>query len=522
MKNLIEISDLRNKKINAIEKIKDSDTIKNSLLRIKNYKSYEDVTENDKKFFLKNFGIFDKAGEEFMVRVRVPAGKLTALQGAKIGEVTNRYGNRRVDITTRMQVEIRGVKAENLGDLIESLESVKITTRQTAIDNFRNILTDPFDDLALDSKIDTNEYVKSFSKLFMFKKEWTGTLPRKFNIGFNGSVENRTNIYGQDLGFVLAQRKEEIGFNIYWGGKVGVVSRCSNVFVSNLFEALHFFETLINIYKEYGFRDNRNKNRLHFFLQEIGEENLLKIIKEKAKYDFKDSGETLIKEESTFISQESIKLKNLLLAVKVNIPTGLFSGDDLIEASKLAQEIGTGDLRFDVNQNLHIIVQERESEKLLESELLKSYHNKNPFLNSVVACAGKRDCKFGIIESKTDTLELANNLHKKYPNFKEQFRIFVSGCPKGCGVHGFGDIGLEGCKAKVDGVVRDAVNIYIGGNSFSNIEGELIFPKVLLENTLEQISRVINLYMKWKNLNESIESFFRRIDRSHLKALTIN
>jgi ferredoxin-nitrite reductase len=40
-----------------------------------------------------------------------------------------------------------------------------------------------------------------------------------------------------------------------------------------------------------------------------------------------------------------------------------------------------------------------------------------------------------------------------------------SGCPAGCGNHLVADIGLLGKKAKVDGKVVDAVDIYVGGRS---------------------------------------------------------
>ncbi len=40
-----------------------------------------------------------------------------------------------------------------------------------------------------------------------------------------------------------------------------------------------------------------------------------------------------------------------------------------------------------------------------------------------------------------------------------------SGCPAGCGHHLVADIGLLGKKAKVDGNVVDAVDVYVGGRS---------------------------------------------------------
>jgi ferredoxin-nitrite reductase len=38
-----------------------------------------------------------------------------------------------------------------------------------------------------------------------------------------------------------------------------------------------------------------------------------------------------------------------------------------------------------------------------------------------------------------------------------------SGCPAGCGNHHTADIGLQGCKVKVDGKIVDGVHVFVGG-----------------------------------------------------------
>jgi ferredoxin-nitrite reductase len=38
-----------------------------------------------------------------------------------------------------------------------------------------------------------------------------------------------------------------------------------------------------------------------------------------------------------------------------------------------------------------------------------------------------------------------------------------SGCPASCGNHHTADIGLQGCKVKVDGKIVDGVHVFVGG-----------------------------------------------------------
>ena len=68
-----------------------------------------------------------------------------------IGEIACKYGNDYIDITTRMQIELRYIDIENIPTIFKKLQSVGISSYQTGVDNFRNILNDPLDDKAFDN-----------------------------------------------------------------------------------------------------------------------------------------------------------------------------------------------------------------------------------------------------------------------------------------------------------------------------------------------------------------------------------
>jgi ferredoxin-nitrite reductase len=70
-----------------------------------------------------------------MLRIRIPAGQLTPIQATKLGEISTKYGNDYIDITTRQQLEFRYLKLENLATVLRELDSVGITTFQTGDDN---------------------------------------------------------------------------------------------------------------------------------------------------------------------------------------------------------------------------------------------------------------------------------------------------------------------------------------------------------------------------------------------------
>ena len=139
MKVLEEVSKLRNKKINKIEKLKEEQKALdfwNDFETICSGK-YEDLREVHEKHLLKCFGIYDKgSSDSFTIRIRIPLGQLTQEQASKFSQVAYKYGKSTIDLTTRGQMEFRHLNLHELPIVLKELESVGITTFQTAGDNF--------------------------------------------------------------------------------------------------------------------------------------------------------------------------------------------------------------------------------------------------------------------------------------------------------------------------------------------------------------------------------------------------
>jgi ferredoxin-nitrite reductase len=207
MQKLKEISLSRSLKINKIEKLKYVKPINDFYEDLKAFCDGTKVLEEeDINFFLKCFGLFRKDDGSFMLRIRIPAGELSREGALAIGEISKLYGKNHIDITTRQQIELRFLALEHLYEIMARLDSVGISSFQTGIDNFRNIVTSSF---------------------------------------------------------VVAKKDSEIGFNLYLGGKVGVQGLDSGLFIATK-DVISVYKAIINLFKEYGFRDNRNKNMSSF------------------------------------------------------------------------------------------------------------------------------------------------------------------------------------------------------------------------------------------------------------------
>ena len=85
------------------------------------------------------------------------------------------------------------------------------------------------------------------------------------------------------------------------------------------------------------------------------------------------------------------------------------------------------------------------------------------FWRGAIACTGTEFCKLAITETKGFTRWLVDELEERLPEFDQQLKLHVTGCPNSCGQHWIADIGMEGKKIKHEGKLTDAYYFCLGG-----------------------------------------------------------
>ena len=516
----------RNEKINKIEKVKNTKKPIEAYKKIEEYakNGYETIPKEDKDYFLKCFGIFDKpkTPNEFMMRIRVPGGHLNYEQAVALGEISRDFGRDYMDLTTRAQMELRYIGIENMPVLLKKLESVGVTSYQTGVDNFRGIVADPLDNFAFDNIIPSQKTLLKLQEKFLYDEKWISMIPRKFNTSIVGSISNRCNAFGQDCCFVLAQKEGFYGYNLYIGGKVGKIAKNADIFLKNEEEVLLAYGALINLFKEYGFRDNRNRNRLFYLVESIGIEEMAKSIREYCGQDFAKAGTTLTKLDNEDADQGKMALKDNTFALHVTVPAGIFGGSDMIESANLSKKYGSGDIRLDIEQNLYMMNIKKENIQDIQNESFFTKYKQlgSPYANHLIACAGEKHCKFGVIPNKSDALNLVKYLEENLALESDaKIRMYWSACVKGCGLHDLGDIGFEGCKVKVDGIQEYGVHIFIGGRTTRDAQiGYSVLKSIPLKFAHLYVESLILEYKKLRYKNESFEDFNQRILSQYSKA----
>jgi ferredoxin-nitrite reductase len=153
--------------------------------------------------------------------------------------------------------------------------------------------------------------------------------------------------------------------------------------------------------------------------------------------------------------------------VGLAVPVGRLTADQLDELARLAEDYGSGEIRITPEQNVVLVnVPDRRLGALLaDAPLLKEIpYDPSEIMRGLVACPGTDYCGLALIETKARALAIARSLEQKL-SINRPVSIHWSGCPSGCGNHLMADIGLLGKRAKVDGRVVDAVDIFVGGRS---------------------------------------------------------
>ncbi len=453
-------------KLNKIERLKQE------LAPIEYYKQLnslkeEDLTEED-LFYLKNFGIYGvKTKPGFMLRIRVPAGRIEYSQIRKILSLVRETGAR-ILLTARAQMELHDLTLDQAIWIHKELKETGVTTFGTLVDNFRNIVTDPYDGASTECEIEAWPIIQKMQEIIL-QPTLLGMLPRKFNTAVVGVAQSTQSFFSNDAAFLLAKKDDRLGFNLYLGGKNSNLAQDVGIFVQKE-EVVPLFEAVANTYLRYGLRQKRTKARLFHLLEAIGVEEFKEKLKEFYPKELEKSGRLLVAKEKIMEYKE---LRNGTLGYRYQTKFGEVSVEELDSLLRLAQDHGAS-IRFGVDQNIYLLG-------------LSSTLSSSPYpSSSMLVCAGSRYCIYSLFDTKQE----AEALQKKISHY--DIRIGYSGCLKGCGRHIIADIGLVGIRTNNFGQVERGVRFFLGALYTSKrAEARLIFWAVPLRRLKEVIDLVI-------------------------------
>lgn len=84
------------------------------------------------------------SGDGWVVRIRPPMGRITAAQAEGLARLAASFGNGLIDISSRANIQLRGVRDETQASLLEGLEAWGLLDRSAEAESRRNVVVEPF------------------------------------------------------------------------------------------------------------------------------------------------------------------------------------------------------------------------------------------------------------------------------------------------------------------------------------------------------------------------------------------
>src|SRR3954468_6799438 len=482
------------------------------------------------------FGLFYVAPNQnsYMCRLRMPNGILTHGQFAGIANLAERYGGGYSHVTTRANLQVREIEAQNAVAMVEAIQDLGLCSRGSGADNIRNVTGSPTAGIDPQELIDTRPFAREWHFHILNERALFG-LPRKFNVGFDGAglipVLEDTN----DIGFQAVEVKDGFGiapgiwFRLMIGGITGHkdFARETGVVVKPA-DATKVADAIVRVFIDHGDRTDRNKARLKYVLDRLGLEKVLALTEEKLGRKLDRIASAGLAPRPPFDRAAHIGVHPQKQPdrnwVGVVLPVGKMTADQMRGLADVARELGDGDIRLTVWQNLILsgVPSERLAAAQTRIEELGFSTSANSIRAGLVACTGNAGCKFAASDTKRHAEEIARWCESRVA-LDGPVNIHLTGCHHSCAQHYIGDIGLLACKVQTsdEGDAVEGYHIHVGGGFGPDAAiAPEIFHDVKAEDAPALIERMLKTYLAHRaSPQEGFLAFTKRHDIEALRSL---
>ena len=481
------------------------------------------------------FGLFyvAPAQSSYMCRLRIPNGILKHWQFSGLADLAERTGGPYTHVTTRANLQFREIEPKHAIEVVEGIESLGLWSRGSGADNIRNVTGTPTAGIDPQELIDTRPYAREWHFHILNNRTLYG-LPRKFNVGFDGGgiipVLEDTNDIGFQAVEVIDGHGIEPGiwFRLALGGITGHrdFARDTGVVVRPQ-DATKVSDAVVRVFIEHGDRTNRNKARLKYVLDAWGFEKFLTAVEEKLGWKLTRAPAEAAKPRPRFDRSAHIgaraQKQSGLSWIGVVFPVGKITVRQMRGLARIAQDLGDGDIRLTVWQNLLISGVPDDKVALAEVAIasLGLATTATAIRAGLISCTGATGCRFAAAHTKENAEEIAAWCEERV-TLDTAVNIHLTGCHHSCAQHYIGDIGLIAARVAVndDGDTVDGYHILVGGGYGPDaMLARDIYKDVKAEETPRTVERILKAYLAHRADNETFLSFSKRHDAGALKSM---
>jgi ferredoxin-nitrite reductase len=482
------------------------------------------------------YGLFyvAPAQNSYMCRLRLPNGILKHWQFAGLADLAERFGGGYSHVTTRANLQIREIEPNNAVAMVEAIQDLGLASRGSGADNIRNVTGTPTAGIDPRELIDTRPYAREWHFHILNDRGLYG-LPRKFNVAFDGAgtipVLEDTN----DIGFQAVEVADGFGaepgiwFRLMLGGITGHrdFARETGVIVKPA-EATQVADAVVRVFVDHGNRTDRTKARLKYVLDALGMEKFVALTEEKLGRKLVRVPADALKARPPYDRSAHIGVHAQKQAgqswIGVVLPVGKLTGDQMRGIAKIAADLGDGEIRLTVWQNLLLsgVPDDKVALAAAAIETLGLSTKATSIRAGLVACTGNVGCKFAASDTKRHAEDIARWCEARV-ELDGPVNIHLTGCHHSCAQHYVGDIGLLACKVQVseEGDAVEGYHVLVGGGF--GVDATLardIYRDVKAEDVPVTVERMLRGYLAHRaGTEETFFAFARRHDVEALKTM---
>jgi sulfite reductase beta subunit-like hemoprotein len=459
----------------------------------------------------------------FMLRIKLPGGKVSPAGLRAIGEISNEFGRGEGELSTRQNVQLHYIELGALPAVFEKLDAAGLTSAGGCGDAVRNITGCPVAGIAADELFDTQPLVDEAAEFFYGNPEYSN-LPRKHKITIAACADGCNAPEINCISLIGAVDDGVEGFALRVGGGLSSVPRIARdlgVFVPKE-EALEVLAALLDAWKEdLRYRVSRVKARMKFMVDDYGADGMRAELERRLGRELADHDAPADQEIGDHMGIHPQKQAGLSY-IGVPVHLGLVTGDKLVAVADLAERLG-GDVRLTRQQNFVLtgVPDERVEETVAALAGIGFPLDVNPVRASSIACTGEPHCNFSVTETKTRADALIQHLEERFGADIAGLKLHLDGCPHACAQHWVGDLGFQGTTVRDEqGRRHQAYDVFLrGGLGPRAAIARPVFRRVPTEELDETVDRLIAGWLAARSDREDFRAFCDRMSDEELGIL---
>lgn len=465
--------------------------------------------------------------EFFMMRVRIDGGQLSTDQLRVVAGISTEFARDTADVTDRQNIQLHWVDIADVPEIWERLEAVGLNTTEACGDVPRVILGSPVAGIAADEIVDPTPAIREITERYIGSPELSN-LPRKYKSAFTGHPSLDVVHEINDISFVGVIHPEHgPGYDLWVGGGLSTVPRLAKRLGTWVApeRAVEVWYGVTRIFRDYGYRKQRTKNRLKFLMDEWGPEKFRQILED----DYLDAplpdGPAPAKSTQPGDHVGIHDQKDGRKYIGVTPTVGRVSGTMLTQLAEIVEAAGSGRVRLTPHQKILVLDVDPDKVEELVAQLddLGLSARPSPFRRSTIACTGIEYCKLAFVETKQLAADTIAELERRMAGIEVNppVTLNINGCQNSCARIQVADIGLKG---QLIGGDEFGFQVHLGGGLASSDRDEAGLGrtvrglKVAAAELPDYVERVVRTWIAERaNDEETFSEWVARADDDVLK-----